>query len=68
MRVRGCAGTGLLNLPRDCLTHSPCSGKPLGTETVLRVTEAEQEFVFEGVKVRVLQCMLVLNVGLALLL
>ena len=28
------------------------SGQDLGTETVLRVTEAEQEFVFEGVEVR----------------
>lgn len=27
-----------------------CSGADLGTETVLRVTEAEQEFVFEGIE------------------
>jgi aminopeptidase N len=30
------------------------SSESLGTETVLRVTEAEQEFVFEGVEARVL--------------
>ena len=29
-----------------------CSGAALGNETVLRVTEAEQEFVFEGVEAR----------------
>ncbi len=28
------------------------SGQELGTEAVLRVTEAEQEFVFEGIEVR----------------
>ena len=27
------------------------SGEDLGTETVLRVTEEEQEFVFEGIEV-----------------
>ena len=29
-----------------------CSGPELGTETVLRLTDKEQEFVFEGVEAR----------------
>jgi aminopeptidase N len=35
------------SLPLPC-----CSGAALGTETVLRVTQAEQEFVFEDVEVQ----------------
>ncbi|PSC69009.1 puromycin-sensitive aminopeptidase isoform X1 [Micractinium conductrix] len=42
---------GLLGPDGAELPQKLRGGKPLGTETVLRVTEAEQEFVFEGVKV-----------------
>lgn len=39
-----CSKTSLL------CASTACSGDELGTETVLRVTEAEQEFVFEGIE------------------
>lgn len=43
----------LRRIPKHRLCSQPwCSSEALGTEAVLRLTEAEQEFVFEGVEVR----------------